>query len=47
VIDKIDQYIGNLIHLGIQPREIEAMPFHKMKYYNGWHKIFKRAWESD
>jgi hypothetical protein len=34
----MDQMMGNLFYRGVQPSEIENMPFWKMKYWNKWHE---------
>ena len=38
VINKVyfDQWLGDLFFRGMSPDEIEAMPFHRLKYWGRW-----------
>lgn len=31
-----DQWLGDLFFRGSTPSEIEAMPWHRLKYWGGW-----------
>ena len=31
-----DQWLGNLFFRGVNPQEIESMPFHRLKYWSSW-----------
>lgn len=34
--------MGNLFYRKVSPFEIEAMPYHKLKYWNEWHLIMEK-----
>ncbi len=40
---RIDQWLGNLFFRGVAPGELEAMPYHKLRYWNDWHKVIEKA----
>ena len=35
--------MGGLFDRGVSPTEIEEMTFTRMKYWNNWHEIFRKA----
>jgi hypothetical protein len=39
----MEQFMGNLFFRRVQPSEIEAMTYGKMKYWNEWHKRMEAA----
>lgn len=39
----INQWMGNLFYRRVAPSEIEAMDYHRMKYWNEWHKLMEKA----
>jgi SHS2 domain-containing protein len=39
----VDQWIGNLFYRGVSTTEINAMTYHEMRYWNGWHKVMEDA----
>jgi hypothetical protein len=43
ILSKIDEFMGNLFSRGVCPSVIEKMPYHKMKYWNEWHKAIVKA----
>ena len=45
VIEKVyfDQWLGDLFFRRVTPDEIEAMPFHRLKYWGGWCDKMRQA----
>ena len=42
VVGHIDQWAGNLFYRGIQPSEIDQMPYGELKYWNEWHELIAK-----
>jgi hypothetical protein len=35
--------MGNLFYRGVRPVEIAQMSYEELRYWNGWHEVFKAA----
>ena len=43
VVQRVDQWAGEIFFRGGSPSEIEAMGYRRLKYWAGWHKLFESA----
>jgi len=34
--------MGDAFHRGASPSEIKAMPYHELKYWQGWHQLLAK-----
>lgn len=43
IVDKVDQWLGNLFYRGQQIDTLINMTYAELKYWNGWHEIISKA----
>ena len=35
--------LGNLFYRGVSPTELESMAYHRLKYWDEWHRVMADA----